>query len=145
MVANPLLLASLQTLDDLRKLGKFHDAKAAIQARLGPHVRVSARGWTDLLKAVESVRSATESGAVTCSPGYFSSTVHEHIFYLVELDGELRLQKLGVGMRHFKDKATAKSWRDALAKELHPDRCPHPRAAAAMSELNKLYTTMSGD
>ena len=68
----------------------------------------------------------------------------EYIFYLVELDGKLRMDKLGITPTLFSNKKTAKRWRDRISKVIHPDCCHHQRASEAMAELNQLYNQMTG-
>lgn len=75
---------------------------------------------------------------------YFVSPAAQAIYALVELDGEARLDKLGVSIRLYRDAKLAKAWRDGLASRIHPDHCTHPNATCAMSTLNELYRSMKG-
>ena len=68
----------------------------------------------------------------------------EYIFYLLELEGELRMQKLGINKSHFTNKKKAKQWRDKISKEIHPDKSDHKKAEEAMAKLNSIYEAMIG-
>ena len=73
---------------------------------------------------------------------YFTSLASEYIFYLTELDGQLRMNKLNIKSTHFSDQRQAKSWRDKISKVIHPDLCHHQKASEAMAQLNDLYNQM---
>lgn len=73
---------------------------------------------------------------------YFLSKASEFVFYLVELDGETRMEKLGVTKRHFTNKKIAKTWMRNISKEIHPDKCKLSKAEEAMSKLNSMYKLM---
>ena len=73
---------------------------------------------------------------------YFISKASEYIFYLVELDGKERMDKLKVTRKHYSNKKLAKEWRDSIAKEIHPDVCKVKYAERAIAKLNQLYAGM---
>ncbi len=73
---------------------------------------------------------------------YFISREAEIIFYLVELEGETRLKKLGINRTHYSNKNKATKWRNDLAKLIHPDKCDHPEAVKAFTILEKMYHEM---
>ena len=73
---------------------------------------------------------------------YFISKASEYIFYLVELDGKERMEKLKVTRKHYSNKKVAKEWRDNIAKEIHPDVCKIKDAEKAIAKLNQLYSGM---
>lgn len=75
---------------------------------------------------------------------YFKSKEAEYIFYLLELDGKQRADKLKISMRCYSNKNEAKAWRDSIAKVIHPDKCKDERANEAISKLNQLYEDMVG-
>ena len=61
---------------------------------------------------------------------------------LVNLDGKKRLDALRVTKKHYGKKTLAKTWRNDIAKLIHPDVCAHPLANQAMNQLNNLYESM---
>ena len=69
---------------------------------------------------------------------------NEYIFYLTELDGEIRMKKLGITKSLFNNKNEAKVWRDKILKEIHPDINNHPKSTLAMAKLNEMYNSMVG-
>lgn len=74
---------------------------------------------------------------------YFKSEVDRIIYALLRLDGEQRLRELGVNKSHTRDLEKAKSWRNKLAKLIHPDVCKHPESVEASTELTNLYEQMT--
>ena len=75
---------------------------------------------------------------------YFNSKEAEYIFYLLELDGKQRADKLNITMKCYSNKNEAKAWRDSIAKVIHPDKCKNKRASEAICKLNQLYEDMIG-
>lgn len=73
---------------------------------------------------------------------YFKSLEDEYIYSLVELDGELRKEKLNIDISLYKNKEKAKEWRNNLMNIIHPDKSNHPNATKASEILNELYTNM---
>lgn len=75
---------------------------------------------------------------------YFSSLENEYIFYLLELDGKTRADKLKITKKCYTNKRSAKAWRDKIAKIIHPDKCVNFKANEALIKLNELYKEMIG-
>lgn len=75
---------------------------------------------------------------------YFTSKEAEYIFYLLELDGKQRADKLKITMNCYSNKNKAKVWRDSIAKVIHPDKCKDERAHDAICKLQQLYEDMIG-
>lgn len=73
---------------------------------------------------------------------YFKDAASEMIFYLLELKGEQRLEKLGVNKQHYHDKKIAGDWMKNTMKCIHPDQCTHIKSSEATIELNKMYGEM---
>lgn len=73
---------------------------------------------------------------------YFKSEAARLIFFLVELDGEARMDKLNVTRRLYKEADKAKEWRDSIIEVIHPNVCHHPQAARATEIVNKIYSRM---
>nr|WP_233573291.1 hypothetical protein [Leptotrichia sp. OH3620_COT-345] len=73
---------------------------------------------------------------------YFKDEISKYIFYLVELEGKLQLDFLGITYDYYRDKKIAEKWRKEMVKLIHPDRCKHSKATEAMQALEKLYKGM---
>ena len=147
-------------LEELKKLGSFNEVRGQIKEEGWSQLHVSGRSWQGLLDSIREFREKVEKlqqlttgecvhslkGDVKqeAEAGYFNSRASEYIFYLTELDGELRLKKLGVNASHFSSKKAAKAWREQISKVIHPDFCSHQQATAAMAKLNDLYQQMVG-
>lgn len=144
--------------DDLKKLGSFKQVKAMIQSELFP-LQIKARSWKDLLlvqskiihlsstlnQKKNNIESYVLNNTVDCNQLYFKSKSEEFIYALVELDGPVRLLKLGInGPSILYNKKELKKWRDNIALHIHSDCCEHPNAKDAMASLNSLYKEMGG-
>ena len=125
---------NVNSVKELKTLGSFKEVKECI--RLDTKQKITARGWDDLFKKIKEITTPSEQ--------YFISPSIEYIFYLVELDGEIRMNKLNITSKLFKDKKEAKSWRDKISKLIHPDVCTHAKSSEAMMKLNELYQQMTG-
>ena len=68
--------------------------------------------------------------------------ISKYIFYLVELEGKLQLDFLGITYNYYSNKEIAEKWHKEMVKLIHPDRCKHPKATEAMQALEKLYKGM---
>ncbi|MEN0064396.1 MAG: J domain-containing protein [Myxococcota bacterium] len=133
-------LLCVNTIEELKRFGRFREVKQELQARLGAGVTVRARSWQKLLNTIRQV-------AAGCTPRpreghYFVSEATKAIFALLELHGDAQFSLLDITVRHFGDVALAKAWRDRLAKLVHPDRCTHPAATRAMAEVSAIYEAM---
>jgi len=101
-------------------------------------IKISGRGWKELYQSIQKfketisklqgkdssrVNNQTEIIIPDEKHIYFATQVCEYIFYLVELDGKLRMDKLGITPTLFSNKKAAKQWRDKISKAIHPDHC----------------------
>lgn len=145
----------VKSLDELKELGDFKELKEIIQRDVGPLVSIKCKGWNELYDKILIYKEILEK-AKTLLPTpepevleiseipttYFSSLSNEYIFYLLELDGDVRAKKLGITKAHYNNKTRAKNWMNKIAKCIHPDQCNHPKADKAMAKLNTLYKNM---
>lgn len=145
----------VKSLDELKELGDFKELKEIIQRDVGPLVSIKCKGWNELYDKILIYKEILEK-AKTLLPKpepevleiseipttYFSSLSNEYIFYLLELDGDVRDKKLGITKAHYNNKTRAKNWMNKIAKCIHPDQCNHPKADKAMAKLNTLYKNM---
>ncbi len=101
-------------------------------------------GIQDLSIKKESVISKDFSQIDECREykDYFNSKESEYIYYLIELDGEIRQKKLNITRILYKDKQKAKKWRDEVIKIIHPDKNSHPNATKSSKILNEIYEEM---
>ncbi len=84
---------NVNSVKELKTLGSFKEVKECI--RLDTKQKITARGWDDLFK---NNRNHHTIRAIL----YLS--VNRIHFYLVELDGEIRMNKLNITSKLFKDK-----------------------------------------
>ena len=73
---------------------------------------------------------------------YFKDKISKYVFFLVELEGKLQLDFLGITYEYYSNKKIAEKWHKEMIKLIHPDRCKHPKATEAMQVLEKLYKGM---
>ncbi|MGL4335259.1 MAG: hypothetical protein ACRCST_00090 [Turicibacter sp.] len=140
----------VKSVEELKTLGKFRDVCTEVKTSAGPNVKISGKGWQQLFDSiVEFKKSASQVKPSSLSVNekdndYFVNDAVEYIFYLVELEGDVQMKKLGIGKTHFTNKRVAKTWRDKISKQIHPDVSNHPKASDAMANLNDLYQQMTG-
>ena len=154
------------SIEELKKLGKFKEVREKIKQDIDADkmIKISGRGWKELYQSIQKFKETIsklqgqDSSVVnhpkemiplnkqwtTNTKDYFTTQDCEYIFYLVELDGKLRMDKLGITPTLFANKKAAKQWRDKISKAIHPDYCRHEKANEAMAQLNALYHQMTG-
>lgn len=138
------------SIEELKSLGSFKEVKEEIKKDVGENIKLTGRSWNDVYNNIENFRNLINSinkvrQTNQINKDYFTSKANEYIFYLIELDGELRMKKLEITKTHFSNKKTAKTWRDKISKQIHPDINSHPKAHLAMSKLNEMYASMVGN
>ena len=112
-------IKTINSIEDLQSIfGKFKIAKLEISKIL--EKEIVARSWKDI----------------------YEKYISKYMFYLVELNGKLQLDFLGISFEHYKNKKVADKWHKEIAKIIHPDRCKHPKATEAMKVLENLYKGM---
>lgn len=140
----------VESVKDLKTLGSFKEVKEEIKKDVGENVKLTGRSWNDVYNNIVNFRNLVNlinksRQATQTNEEYFVSKANEYIFYLTELDGELRMKKLGITKTHFSNKKRAKTWRDKISKQIHPDVNNHPKSHLAMSKLNEMYASMVGN
>lgn len=145
----------VKTIEDLKQLGSYRKMRHEIKNSLGERIYFKAKSWEDLWEVVQSIRKLKLSGQLLEKLEesqanisdenlmYFKSEVDRIIYALLRLDGEQRLRELGVNKSHTRDLEKAKSWRNRLAKIIHPDVCKHPESVEASTKLTQLYEQMT--
>ena len=157
---------NVSNIEELKKLGKFKEVREKIKQDINADkmIKISGRSWKDLYQSIEKFKEvicklqgqdnltvnepkgaiASDNQQMLNGKGYFTRQDCEYIFYLVELDGKLRMDKLGITPTLFSSQKAAKKWRDKISKAIHPDHCSHEKANEAMAQLNALYHQMTG-
>lgn len=131
----------ITSLEELKGLGTFKEVRDQIFKEAG-QIKLSRQSWDALWRAIQDKKTIKESIPCNQESIYFKDKACEIIFYLLELEGEIRLKKLSVNNRHYKDKDWANNWKKEIIKLIHPDQSTHPMAETATKELNKLYEGM---
>lgn len=149
---------AVESVDELKCLGSFKNVYQQIKNEVGELVNIRARGWKSLYEKIVILQELNNqfnqvmnkkkveinSEKTHLIEGYFASEEQEYMYYLIELDGEQRMEKLGISSNHFINKKRAKEWRDSMSKKIHPDVSQHIKAAEAMSQINMIYNEMIG-
>lgn len=147
---------NVESVDELKKLGKFREIGAKIKKDCNGIVNIKLGSWKNLYNSILSLRQLVldlqgykvivkdniEVNRGQATNVYFNSLASEYIFYLLELDGKDRLDKLNINRKYYSNKKLAKGWRDKIAWEIHPDRCNIDGADRALAKLNQLYEGM---
>ncbi len=101
---------NIKSLEELKNLGKFNKIRAEIKNFGGKTIHVSGRSWEELFNSIQDFNKhleLIEKNEKTVT--YFKTKASEYIFYLTELDGEVRMSKLGITASHFSNKRKAKT------------------------------------
>ena len=147
---------NVESVDELKKLGKLRDIGPKIKQDCNGIVNIKLGSWKNLYNSILNLRQLllelqgekvignenVEVNNGQATNVYFTSLAAEYIFYLLELDGKDRLNKLNVNRKYYSNKRLAKVWRDKIAWEIHPDRCKINGADRALAKLNQLYESM---
>lgn len=140
---------------DIESMGSFKELKQCLRDAIPENLALyDVRGWDDLRALRKDLNSLAQkmnnkSKNVNGSTGeksdsteddqFFVSQAAKLVFFLTELDGKSRLEKIGYEKKMSYDKEEAKNWRNKIIKKIHPDYCNHPRAKEATEELDKMY------
>jgi len=73
---------------------------------------------------------------------YFKNKETEYIFYLVALEGKLRMDFLNIDSEHYGNRERAKNWYEEVKKKIENSK--HPKLKEAIKNLDKLYKGMVG-
>lgn len=139
-------LLNVKSVDELKSIGKFNEVKKELKKELEGFKGIKWNSWDNLFKGIEAYKNFNcKRKEDEKKENYFISKAAEYIFYLLELDGEARLEKLGITKMHFVSKDKAKNWRNNIAKIIHPDKCNHKMAREATAKLSKIYMELTGD
>lgn len=141
-------LFKVKSVEELKKIGKFKDVVTQFKDGMDNNEKVNTRSWQSLYDAIsdyqKSLKNKRAKDSKQETSSYFLSKEAEIIFYLIELDGEERVKKLGLTKTHFNNKKKATKWRNDIEKIINPDKCNHPMAAEAKSKLDSIYKEMVG-
>lgn len=140
-------ILSVQSEEELKSMGSLKELRLELQSIVGDDIKLKMDTWGHLYTSILAVNSLVKrcSGeSVIQKEGdlYFKSEAEKYIFFLLELEGEVRQRKLKINKAHYLNPQIAEKWRNAIAKTIHPDSCKHIKAEQAMAELNKLYQEM---
>lgn len=113
-----------------------HKTLAAAKATTG----VKAASWAALVEKLNL--QPVVKPPIGYQSDYFKSAEAELIYSIVKLDGQDRTKALNITGNHYRDAKKAKSWRNEIAAKIHPDKCAHPAAQTAISEITELYKLM---
>ena len=133
------------SLSELKTYGNFRDLKEKTKAILGENIKIKAKSWVELFESIQDIRKVTnliKIESFSKEDLFFKGNTEKLIFYLVELDGKTRLDKLGITLLHYTNKKIAKKWKNSVSKQIHPDVCNNPLASDAMNELINIYEEM---
>ncbi|WP_297632283.1 hypothetical protein [uncultured Clostridium sp.] len=116
--------------------------------------KIVARGWSELYSKIlrikefylnlqsknsnEEIEKKRGENTKTVEIEYFKSRSDELIFYILELSGKNRNEKLGVKESFYRNKRQGKTWRNKILKEIHPDVCTNERANEAIHAFEQL-------
>lgn len=144
---------TIQSVSELKALGGLKEVKELLANEVGSDQLLTGDSFESVFQKLtvlqqlikkESAKDVEGNQDIPLNDSYFDSKANEYLFYLLELDGGVRMTKLGITHRHFYDSKVAKQWYRSLAKLIHPDVCHHPKATLGMEKLTQLYREMGG-
>ena len=143
---------TVKSLDELKECGKLVEVREVYKEKASPlGIKGRTNSWQAMFESVTALAKLLAGGSgvgtkVTVDDSYddlyFKSEAAKLIFFLAELDGEARMDKLNVTKRLYREADKAKEWRDNIIKVIHPDVCHHPKAARATEVVNEIYSRM---
>lgn len=136
---------NVNSVEELKGLGNFNNIKKEINEDLLDKVNITGKGWDELYSNIVQFKFLIESVNKTMDKEnntsiYFSSTAKEYIYYLMELEGDIKIRNLGITKNHYTNKKKAKEWKDKIYKSINKE--DHPKTQEALLELNRIYELM---
>lgn len=71
---------------------------------------------------------------------YFKDETSEYLYYLLELDGKIKTNKLGITKRLYSNKEAALKWKEKIEDKLTDTT--HEKYELGIKELEELYNFM---
>lgn len=154
---NPFKNMKIEINNDLAIMGKQCGINKSVAKNI---FNINSRDWNGLLKKIMLLKefSLKIQKNMECSYNekdidnykttidseldYFKSQEDEIIFYLLEMEGHKRSEKLGITRKCFINKSDAKKWRQQVIKKIHPDKSKNKNASRACAKINQLYEEM---
>lgn len=164
----------VKSITELKKLGNFRIVKKTIkddlcnffigessnEKNIVEMIKINSSSWDGLYNKIVSFKHLINQysdknekideikSKITFSRDdsieYFKTQEDELIFYLLEMDGKKRSQKLFITKKCFTSESEAKKWRNKISKKIHPDKTKNKNATKASAKLNQLYKEMIG-
>ena len=75
---------------------------------------------------------------------FFKNQGVEYAFYLTELDGKSRMEKLDVRRFHYSNKKYATDWKNKISEKLQSEEMPNELREKAIKKLEEIYNNMIG-
>lgn len=127
---------------DLVEFIKNHGYKEKASLEM---IKITSASWSGLYDRICIFRDMIQALEVGNKFDYFKSEEDEIIFYVLEMDGKKRSDKLGITRKCFMDKEEARKWKNNILKIIHPDKINNKYATDAVAEINQLYKEMVGN
>lgn len=133
------LIKSVQSIEEVKKLGTEEEIKNLIEDIISP-IKIIAETYEEIFEIILKLQEKW----IDFKKGPFINKQEEYIFYLTELEGKQRNNKLGIVNELYEDKKLAKSWYKNIAKYVHPDKSKC-KDETAFKVLNDIYQVMIED
>ena len=141
-----------KSVDELKQCGKLVEVRKIFKDTVGSlGFNGKTNSWAAMFETIQKYNQVTgkpakkeEKESSTWDDPFFKSEEAMYIFYLTQLDGEARADKLGINKIHYGSETAARRWMQNIAKHVHPDNSTHPYARQASEELNGIYAGMLG-
>lgn len=130
-------LESISKVEDLKSLGDFEAVKQLIEKKIAP-LRIEANSYNDLLDILKLLQVKW----VDFIQGPFVSESAKICFVLKNMQGEARLNALGVTDDFYANKSIVKKWYKSLSNKVHSDKGGNDEA---FKILKSLYLEFNDD
>ena len=133
-------LTEARTTADLEELGSIDEVRHQLAEIVQP-LRVDGASYDELLAVVRTLQDKW----LGFRKGPFVSSQAEYVFYLTELDGSVRNQRLGITDAHYHDQKLAKQWFRSMRNLVHSDKGGDDRAFRKLKDLYEVMTAQGGE
>lgn len=130
-----------QTVDELKKMGTLQEVSKQVRRDCRGAININTDNWNSLFESIKLLRLIVREIDETNEEN-FTSKGSQYIFYLTELEGKERKEKLNVRRRLYANRTMATEWKNQIEKEIISEEIDSKIVQKAISILNQLYLDM---
>ena len=131
---------NVKSVDELKKLGTLQGVTKQVEEDCKGIINVKLDNWDSLFESIQLIKSVIKQ--MDEREKRFTSKGSEYIFYLTELEGKERKDKLQVRSRLYANRRMAEQWKNKIEQEIISEELDSFVVQKAISVLNQLYLDM---